>query len=156
MWVSPNKPKHWSLEERKVYWRAMQGDKWLVIPTSLKYPKHLEPKFQSIFKGKVREGSGWLLQNSWWGNPFLQLSTEVRSGCSCKPPTRYMLHFSKELKQRIWGKSLHMGEGSCMVTCWPICISSLRKCLFSSSAHVLISFFCFFFFFDVELYKLCV
>lgn len=41
---------------------------------------------QSVFKGKVGE------EHAWCRNPlFLQLSTDVRSGCSCKPLTRQML-----------------------------------------------------------------
>ena len=58
-----NKPKCRSLEQMKVYCRTMQGDLWLLPP---RYPQLPEPKLQSIFKGKVREGHGWLLQTSWW------------------------------------------------------------------------------------------
>lgn len=60
-----------------------------------------EPRLQSIFEGKVREGRGLWLQTS--GSRtllFLQLSAEVRSRGSCKPPIRYMLYFREERKQR--------------------------------------------------------
>ena len=81
-------------------------------------PETPEPKLKGIFKGKVREGHGWLLQTSWCRNPlFLSLPIEVRSWHSYKPP-RYMLYFREELNQRRWGKGLP-GEvpiGSCSVT----------------------------------------
>lgn len=35
-----------------------RGPGWLVLPRYAELP---EPKLQSIFKGKVREGCGWLL-----------------------------------------------------------------------------------------------
>ena len=58
-------------------------------PKNPKLPKGFQ---QSIFKGQVREGRGRLWQNSWCLNPlFLQLFMQVRSQCSCKPPTRQML-----------------------------------------------------------------
>ena len=42
-------------------------------PPNPELPKGFQ---QSIFKGKVRKGRGWLLQTSWCRNPlFLQLST---------------------------------------------------------------------------------
>lgn len=94
-----NNPKCQSLEQRKIYCMAMQGKGWLMLP---EYPKLPKPKLQSIFKDKMREGLGCLLQASWCRNPlFLQLSIEVRS------PTKYMLYLREELKQRIWGKDLH-------------------------------------------------
>ena len=33
--MSPNKPKPWSLQPRKVYCRAMQGERWLMLPQTL-------------------------------------------------------------------------------------------------------------------------
>ena len=51
--VRPNKLKRWSLEQRKVYCRAMQGDE---APHALKSLKLPEGFRQSIFKGQVREG----------------------------------------------------------------------------------------------------
>ena len=33
-------------------------------------PKLLEGFQQSLFKGKVEEGRGWLLQTSWYRNPL--------------------------------------------------------------------------------------
>ena len=50
--VRSNKPKHQSMEQRKVYCRAMQGDRWLMPP---KKPKLLEGFWQIIFKSQVRE-----------------------------------------------------------------------------------------------------
>ena len=74
--VRPNTLKCQSLEQRKVYCRAVQGDRWL-MPPNPELPKGFQ---QSIFKGKVREGCGLLLQISWFWNPlFLQPSTQVRS-----------------------------------------------------------------------------
>ena len=52
--VRPNKWKRRSLEQRKVYCRAMQGDWWL-MPQS---PELLEGLQKSTFKGQVREGCG--------------------------------------------------------------------------------------------------
>ena len=47
---------------------------------------------QSTLKGQVRQGCDWLVQTSWRQNPlFLQLSAQVRSLCSCKPPVKQML-----------------------------------------------------------------
>ena len=64
--------KHWSLEQRKLYCMAMQVDGGFILP---KYSKLPEPKFQSIFKGKVREGHSWSLQTSWCRSlSFLWLS----------------------------------------------------------------------------------
>ena len=41
--VKPNKPKHRSLEQRKVYCRAMQGDRWL-IPEKPQTPQRVSAK----------------------------------------------------------------------------------------------------------------
>ena len=49
-----------------------RGGGWLV-PRKPQIPEGFQ---QSTFKGKVREGRGWLLETSWCWNPlFLQLST---------------------------------------------------------------------------------
>lgn len=102
----------------KIYCRATQGNGWLMPPKYLELP---EPKLQSIFKGKGREGYGWLLQTSWFRNPlFLSLSKEVRSGRSCQPLTGYRLWFREELKHRKCGKGLPQGNpiGSCWGKSW--------------------------------------
>ena len=73
------------LEQRKVYCRVMQGHRWLMLP---KYPKLPEPKLQSIFKGKVREGRGC----------FCKLpGAEILSSWSC--PQRSGHNVSVNLKQ---------------------------------------------------------
>ena len=41
--------EHWSWEHRKVYCRAMQGDRWLVPK---KYPELLKGFQQKTFQGK--------------------------------------------------------------------------------------------------------
>ena len=77
--MRPNKLKSWSLEQRKVYCRAMQGDM-----------KTLEGFWQSTFKGKVSERHGQLLQTSCQIPLLLELSTQVRSPCSYRPSRRQM------------------------------------------------------------------
>ena len=52
-----NKLKPVSLEQKNAYCRSRQADEWLMPPSPL------EGFQQSSFKGKVREGCGWLLQN---------------------------------------------------------------------------------------------
>ena len=47
-----NKPKRWSLEQRKVYCRARKGDGWLKNQTP-ELPKGFQ---KIIFKSQVREG----------------------------------------------------------------------------------------------------
>ena len=47
--------EHWSLEQRKVYCRTMQGD-GLLVPK--KYPELLKGFQQNTFKGKLRERHG--------------------------------------------------------------------------------------------------
>ena len=102
--VRPNKMKCLSLEQKKFYHMAMQGGRWLMPKKYLEIP---ESKLQSLFKGKEKEGHGLLSQTSSCRNClFLQLSTEVKSWCSYKPPTRYILCFREELKQRTWRKGL--------------------------------------------------
>ena len=44
------------LEQRKVYCRTVQGDRWLISPPNPPSPKLPEVLQQSIFKGKVRKG----------------------------------------------------------------------------------------------------
>ena len=51
--VRPNKLKCWRLEQRKVYCKAMQGDKVAHALESLKLPKGF---WQSTFKSQMREG----------------------------------------------------------------------------------------------------
>ena len=53
--VRPNKLKRQSLEQRKVYCKAMQGDEVTQSLKSLELPKRF---WQSIFKGQ--EGGGGL------------------------------------------------------------------------------------------------
>ena len=53
--VRPNKPKRRSLEQRKFYCRATQGDGWLMPQT----PRGFQ---QGTFKGMVQEGCGWLFR----------------------------------------------------------------------------------------------
>ena len=61
-----------SSEWKKVYCRAMQGERVSYAPFKTLNSETFQ---QSIFKGKVKKGRGWLLQTSWWWNPlFLQLS----------------------------------------------------------------------------------
>ena len=48
---SEAKLKYWSLEQRKVYCRAMQGDE---VAHALKSPELPEGFRQNIFKGQVR------------------------------------------------------------------------------------------------------
>ena len=110
--VRPNKPKHQSLELRKIYCRVMQGDGWIVSLNA----KLLKEFQQSTFKGKVREGHDWLLPSSWYRNPlFLQLSMWVRSWCLCKPPNvifcseNFYLYMNGPLKVR----ALRMGYPVC-------------------------------------------
>ena len=75
----------WSQEKRKVY-------SWPRKQTGGQCPTLLEGFQQSSFQGKVREGHGQFLQTSWCQDPLsLQLSTEVRSECSCKPSIKQML-----------------------------------------------------------------
>ena len=63
--------RHWSLEQRKVYSRALWGDGWLML-LNLELPETFHPRF---FKVKLREGHDSLLQTSWCRNPlFLLLS----------------------------------------------------------------------------------
>ena len=63
-------------------------NKWLMPPKTLSSPKG----FSSVFKGKLREGHGWLLQTSWCRNPlFFQLPHRSRSRCSCELSARQML-----------------------------------------------------------------
>ena len=65
-------------------------------------PNSQDQNCKAHLKTRWGRGGCWFLQSSWCENPFfLQLPTEVRSWCSCKPPTRYMLYFREELKQRI-------------------------------------------------------
>ena len=54
-----NTQTYWSLEQTKVYCQAVQGDEWLMT----KSPELLKGFQQSIFKGKVREGRGWLWES---------------------------------------------------------------------------------------------
>ena len=55
-----------SLEQRKLYCRAMQGVGWWqgkgLMPQTIPDPPNQNCK--AFFKGQVREGRGWLLQTS--------------------------------------------------------------------------------------------
>ena len=94
----------WSLEQRNVQCMDIQGDRWLITP---KYPKLPEPKLQSIFKGKVREGLVGCCK---------LLNAEILCSYSCPQrsghdvPINLQLHtcytFKEELKQRIQWKIL--------------------------------------------------
>lgn len=57
--VSPNKQKGWHLEQRKIHCRAVQGDRWLTLPS--KYPEIPEGFQQGTFKSQMREEGlrGW-------------------------------------------------------------------------------------------------
>ena len=56
----------WSLAQRKF----ISGPGKERGACALKNPV-LEGFQQSLFKGKVEEGRGWLLQTSWYRNPLL-------------------------------------------------------------------------------------
>ena len=85
--VSPKKLNRQSLAQRKVYCRDTRGE-WVARAFKSWTPRGFQ---QNIFKGKVREGCGWLLQTSWCGVLcFCSCPCRFRSWCSCKPP-RYML-----------------------------------------------------------------
>ena len=66
------------MEQRKVYGRALQGDGWLLLKI-----KHFERQAE----GEVR------LVVAVQKSLLCSCSCPPRSGCSCKPPTIYMLHF---------------------------------------------------------------
>ena len=71
--VRPTKLKHMSLEQRKVHYKAMQGEWVTRAPRKPQSPRRVSAKH---FNGKMREGHGWWLQLSWCWNPwFLQLSS---------------------------------------------------------------------------------
>lgn len=69
-WSQTNQ-KPWSSEQRKVYCRGMQEDRWLVPP------RVLEGFQQSSYKGKVRGGHGWLLQTSQCRNPLFFATVHI-------------------------------------------------------------------------------
>lgn len=80
-----NKQKHWSLEQRKVYFGTRKGGWVAHAPKALNSLKY----FSKTCLKESEGGDFWLLRASWCGNPlFLLLSMYVRSLCSCKPPTR--------------------------------------------------------------------
>ena len=83
--VRVNEFKCQSLEQINVYCRALQGDGWF-LPYS--NPKGFQ---QSVLKGKMREGHGWLVQT--FGVIILCSCSYpyVRPRSSCEPPARQIL-----------------------------------------------------------------
>ena len=128
----PNKPKHqiWSRE------RIMQGHVRTQVSHAQK-TEFLEGFQQSTFTGKVREGCGQLLQTSWCRNPlFLQLSTQVRSRCSCKPPTSQMFSivqlFNLYMNVLLKVRALRIG---CPLYFWLQATLFYKRCRASMTKH---------------------
>ena len=63
----PTTLKCQSLEQRKVYGRAMQGDRWFMPPQTLNSRKGLSKAFLKARRG---EECGCLWQTSWCRNPL--------------------------------------------------------------------------------------
>ena len=59
--VRPNRPKYCSLEQRKIYHRAMQGDEWLMPPKPLNSPKGF---CKAFLKARWRRGfTGYVISS---------------------------------------------------------------------------------------------
>lgn len=66
------------------------------------------PNRNSKALSKESEAGAWLMvANFSLERPFVlvSLSSEGRSGCACKPPTRHKLYFRAERKPRMQGRA---------------------------------------------------
>ena len=104
--VGPNKLKRWSLEQRKVCCKAMQGDEVAHALKSLELPKRFQ---QSIFKSQVREGDcrvcDQILHNSmivWWSGNRVVSQGFTLSVLRLQEAWGYVLMVIKLLTSSIW------------------------------------------------------
>lgn len=95
-----------SMLRAEIYCRAVKKNGWCI---SLKTLNSLKAFSKTFFKARWGRGCGWLVQTSWYWNPsFMQLSMEVMSWCSCKPPTGQVL-FS------VLQHFIFVGRGKCYI-----------------------------------------
>ena len=105
----------WGKEEW-LFQKASRRRRWTSVPKNPLTWVRIQASF--ILKG---EGCGWLLQTSWCQNPlFLHLSMQVRSWCSCKPPTRQTLFSVQQLFISIWMEKCYTFKGQSLENGFPI------------------------------------
>ena len=106
----------WGKEEW-LFQKASRRRRWTSVPKNPLTWVRIQASF--ILKG---EGRGWLLQTSWcrWNPLFLHPPTQVRSWCSCKPPTRQMLFSVLQLFISIWMEKCYAFKGQSLENGFPI------------------------------------